>query len=190
MTEAETETVLEPSIIPTRKPYKIWDQGCKDRVLRFVAEHGYHHALCAKVAGVSQETLRLKLKDDEEFRDEVDALIDQQNIELEKEARRRAMEGVTRRKYDKDGRILEEEQIYSDALMQKLLEANNPKKFRQQRDQGSASFSGGVLLIPMKGDPSELTDPGKLAARLEDLSSFQDDLRREAERVDDLKKNE
>lgn len=184
-TETETEAiVLEPSIIPTRKPYKLWDESCKERVIRFVAEHGYHHALCAKVAGVSQETLRVKLKEDQHFRDEIDALLDQQNLELEREARRRAMEGVTRRKYDKDGKLLEEEQVYSDALMQKLLEANNPKKFRQQRDQGSAGFTGGVLLIPMKGDSADLRDPEKLAARLEDLSSFQDDLRREAEKSD------
>jgi len=178
----ETEIILEAEIIPTRKEYRKWDEEAKARVLSFVREHGRHHALMAKVAGISRETLRVKIKEDPEFADEIEAILDERNVELEREARRRAMEGVTRRKYDKDGRLLEEEQVFSDTLMVKLLEAENPGKFGRQRDQGVGAISGGVLLIPVKMEGEGSNDPEALAKRLEDLSAFQDDLRREAEK--------
>lgn len=170
---------LEPVI--TRKEYRYWDDECKERVLAFVRKHGRRPALMAKVAGVSMETLRVKIKEDESFRDEIEAIIDERNAEMEAEAWRRAMEGTTRKKFDKDGNLLEEEQVFSDTLMVKLLEANDPSKFRPQKDAGGPGFTGGVLLIPVRGDRSDETDPSSLMKRLEDLSSFQDDLRQKAE---------
>jgi hypothetical protein len=179
----ETETiVLEPEIIPTRKPYTLWDDSMKEKVLRFARQHGRHMALMAKVAGISPNVLRQRLKEDQSFQDDLDAVLEERNVELETEARRRAMEGVTRRKYDKDGRLLEEEQVFSDTLMVKLLEADNPQKFGRQRDQGVGAIAGGVLLIPVKMEGERSSDPESLAKRLEDLSAFQDDLRREAEK--------
>lgn len=172
-------TDLESALI--RKEYRFWDDKAKKRVLDFVREHGRRPALMAKVAGVSYETLRQYLKNDEAFRDEIEAIVDERNCELEAEARRRAMEGSVRKKYDREGNLIEEEQIFSDTLMVKLLEANDPSKFRPQKEGGASSFTGGVLLIPMKGDRSIESDPSALMKRLEDLSDFQNDLREKAE---------
>lgn len=51
---------------------------------------------------------------------------------LEKEAERRALEGVSRRSYDKDGNLIREEQVYSDTLMIFMLKARRPNKFRDR----------------------------------------------------------
>ncbi len=46
---------------------------------------------------------------------------------LEEEARRRAVEGVYRVRYHKDGQVLEEWREYSDTLLLRLLAAQHPK---------------------------------------------------------------
>ncbi len=179
MTTTDHVIELEPSIIPTRKEYGRFDEAAKERVKAFVRDHGKFLRLMAQAANVSYQTICHYLKNDVEFRDEIEAIIEQRNIELEQEARRRAVEGVTRKKYDKDGNLIEEEQVYSDRLMEKLLEANNPEKFRPQRDGGSAAISGGVLLIPVASIPN---DPSEISNRLTQLTDLQQRLQEEGER--------
>lgn len=165
---------------PTRKVYKLWDDQCKEKALAFCREHGKHPALMAKAAGVSLETLRVYLKKDQDFAQQVQEIVEQGNMELEAEARRRAMDGVTRKKYDKEGNLLEEEQVYSDRLMEKLLEANNPEKFRPKEAGGGAQIAGGVLLVPVA--VAKDSSPEELSKKLESLSDFQARLEDEGER--------
>jgi hypothetical protein len=134
----------------------------------------------AQAAGVSRETLRVHIKDDPEFKEEIDNLVEQRNLSLEKAAHRRAVKGVIRNKYDKDGNLIEKERVYSDRLLEKLLEANNPEKFRPSRDQGGQAGIGGVLLIPMLTGPGT-TDPAAIMDRLNQLSSDQHRLQTEGE---------
>lgn len=176
-------TELEPSLIPTRKEYSFWDEKARDRAIAHVRAHGKYPSLMAKAAGVSYQTLRHYLKEDQEFADLVQAALDERNLELETEARRRAVEGVTRKKWDKDGNLLEEEKVYSDRLMEKLLEANDPSKFRPREKDGGTNAVGGVLLIPIVTDGS-VSDPQRLMDRLAELSEGQRILQENGERAE------
>lgn len=62
------------------------------------------------------------------WRDALEIAIDS----LEAEARRRALEGDIRRQYDRDGRLIQEEVVHSDALMCLLLKANRPEKYKNR----------------------------------------------------------
>ena len=137
-------------------------------MIQFVRSSGYYPGLMAKVASVSRETIRLYIKEDPEFKAAIDDALEERNLELEQEARRRAVDGVIRKKYDKDGNILEEERVYSDRLMEKLLEADH-EKFKPKNPFAKDGGIGGVLLIPVipADQAVSVTD---LSARLEQLS--------------------
>jgi len=160
LTDTDTQIV-------ERSPIR-FDQAAKDRVIQFVRSSGYYPGLMAKVASVSRETIRLYIKEDPEFKAAIDDALEERNLELEQEARRRAVDGVIRKKYDKDGNILEEERVYSDRLMEKLLEADH-EKFKPKNPFAKDGGIGGVLLIPVipADQAVSVTD---LSARLEQLS--------------------
>lgn len=164
----------ETDLIPTRKEYRHLGPEEKVKVVAFVRDHGYYIGLMAKCVGISRETLRVHMKNDLDFKADLDDALEERNAELETEARRRAVEGVERTKYDKDGNILEKERVYSDRLMEKLLEADN-EKFKAKNPFAKDGGIGGVLLIPVV--PAEqavsVTD---LSARLERLSVKQREL--------------
>lgn len=82
-----------------------------------------------KVGRGRRDFYRLKA-DDPEFAAEWRAAYDEGTDKLEAEAERRAVNGVPRLSYDKDGNLVREEQVYSDALMIFLLKARRPEKFR------------------------------------------------------------
>lgn len=175
----ETEIMAgEPSIIPTRKAYTYWTDERADKAVAFARQNGSHMGLIAQAAGVSREVLRDRLKNDPSFKDRFDDALEERNLELETEARRRAVAGVTRRKYDKDGNLLEEEQVYSDRLMEKLLEADMPERFRDKSNPFHQGSVGGVLLIPLVPMEKALSAED-LSKRLEELSVVQDRLERE-----------
>lgn len=154
MTDTDTHIV-------ERSPIR-FDDAAKERVINFVRSSGYYPGLMAKVASVSRETIRLYMKEDPVFKAAIDDALEERNAELETEARRRAVEGVTRRKYDKDGNLLEEEQVYSDRLMERLLEADI-EKFKSKNPFAKDGGVGGVLLIPVI--------PAEKAVSIEDLSA-------------------
>lgn len=168
---------LEPSLIPTRKDYVLVTPEKLKKVVDFVREHGKHHRLMAQLIGITRETLRQHLKNNEAFAEAIDLAMEERCKALEDEARRRAMVGVTRRKYDKNGQLLEEEQVYSDRLMERLLEADMPERFRPNRG-GQILETGGVLLIPVGGPAMS---PEEITQRLEKLTEVQTDLRLKAE---------
>ena len=171
MTKTDISTELEPSIIPMRKEYVIFTDDLKRKVVDFVREHGRHVKLMARLVNVSPETIQEHFKRDPVFRDMVDEALAERNSELEAEARRRAIKGVTRKKWDKDGNLLEEEQVYSDRLMEKLLEADMPDRFRNANPFAKDGQVGGVLLIPvLKIGEGSAED---MQRRLDELSNVQ-----------------
>jgi hypothetical protein len=52
------------------------------------------------------------------------------------------VEGVVRKRYDKDGNILSEEVVYSDSLLALLLKANKPEKFAERTKTDLTSSDG------------------------------------------------
>lgn len=159
---------------PTRKAYQFFDEAAQERAINFCRDHGRYVKLMAKAAGVSKAVMTHYLNHDESFKERIDEVLEERSIALENEARRRAIEGVTRRKYDKDGKLLEEEQVYSDRLMERLLEADI-EKFKPKSNPFGQAVQGGVLLIPLVA-PEKARSAEDLAKRLEDLSVIQHDL--------------
>lgn len=68
-----------------------------------------------------------------------DEALEDANDLLEEEARRRAVEGVTRERYDKEGQLIAVETEYSDQLLTLLLKANKKSKFGERA--GSANVN-------------------------------------------------
>lgn len=74
---------------------------------------------------------------------------------LEQEARRRAIQGVQRYKFDKHGNALKNpvtgeyyvEHEYSDTLLIRLLEANRPEKFKPRSQIEHTGKDGGAILV-------------------------------------------
>lgn len=79
-------------------------------------------------AGVSLAKYRKALDDDPDFAEQVQEAKERAVDRLESEARRRAVEGVTRHVYYK-GEVVGEQTDYSDSLLMFLLKANRPDKF-------------------------------------------------------------
>lgn len=93
---------------------------------------------------------------DEQFSAAYDEALEDASDALESEARRRAIEGVERRRFDKDGNVVLEETVYSDSLMALLLKANKPDKFAD-RSKTELSNPDGSL---------RTTEPTEAAARI------------------------
>lgn len=84
----------------------------------------------ASAAGRGRRDFYRLKPEDAEFAAAWKAAYDEGTDKLEAEAERRAIEGVPRRSYDKDGNLVREEQIYSDGLMMFMLKSRRPEKFR------------------------------------------------------------
>lgn len=153
----------------------VFDGDAKRRVLDQVYLKGPNMVLCAKVAGVKAAELHGYLKHDETFREQFDIAKAEYHQKMEDEAYRRAVTGVREHVYNKDGDIVGEKLVYSDRMLEIILKANMPEKYREQSHvagiagQGSP---GGVLLIPVK-----MANDEDLAAKLAELTLLQEKLR-------------
>lgn len=85
----------------------------------------------AQRAGVARSTVYKHRAEDEEFATAWQELEDDVVERMEAEAKRRAVEGVPRKSYDKDGNLIREEQVYSDTLLIFLLKARRPDVYRE-----------------------------------------------------------
>lgn len=90
------------------------------------------------VAGVAYTTVSSWRQNDPEFAVAYDEAMEFAADSLEVEARRRAVEGVESKKFDKDGKLLFTTINYSDTLLIALLKANKPDKFA---DRSKAEIS-------------------------------------------------
>lgn len=90
-------------------------------------------------------------------------------VALESEAVRRAVEGVQEPIYSKNGKLVGHRRKYSDALLLKLLEANNPEKFKvTEKKPDNNDVRVNVYIpdnrrerVPMEGEPEVVKFPGK-----------------------------
>lgn len=125
-----------------------------------------------RLSGLSRADVLARKRDDKPFAEAFEDARLEAVDELEAEARRRAVEGVEdlvihsgRPVYhcDAKGRYLTDElgtpipvikRQYSDKLLETLLKANAPEKFRENMKVDHA-VAGGVLLIPADRAPTE-----------------------------------
>lgn len=136
------------------------NQDQKDRFVRVLRDTG-SRTVAAQAVGFSRTTMQRHMELDDAFAEAVaDAELDAADA-LEQEARRRAVEGVDRERWlgGKDGYAITETH-YSDTLLLKLLEANNPAKFTNRSKTEISNPDGS--LVPQLGDT-------ELAARLTSL---------------------
>lgn len=131
------------------------------RYVRLLRDTGSKR-VAAEAIGFTSGTMKRLREGSIEFDELCQEAEDDAADALEVEARRRALEGVVRSKvlgFKEDYEIVEERH-YSDALLVKLLEANNPAKFTN-RSKTEISNPDGSLAAQI-GDT-------ELAARLSSL---------------------
>ncbi len=100
----------------------------------------------ATAAGVCRATCYRESEADKDFRDAWQDAQEQANDLLEKEARRRAIEGCDEPIFYK-GEDVGSIRKYSDTLMIFLLKAHRPEKFRETVQLNHAGHDGGRLEI-------------------------------------------
>lgn len=134
----------------------------KQAFLDAYARHGRKNTAC-KEAGICPQTLRRWLKSDEQFAESfADAQQDVVEV-LEKTAFMLAVDGVEEERFDKDGNLVGRKTSYATNVLLKLLEANDPDKYKT-RTSSELSGPGGV---PLEVSP-ELA-AARMAAILEDV---------------------
>jgi hypothetical protein len=70
---------------------------------------------------------------------------------LEEEAQRRAVEGVPRETFDKDGNLIRRETVYSDTLLILLLKARRPEKYRDNAKVEHAGDPDKPVVVEHRG---------------------------------------
>lgn len=121
-------------------------------------------------AGVRPETVRAWRESDPEFARQYEEAAQLAADRLEEEARRRAVEGVLRKRFTRTGRPVIDpdtgkqyvEAEYSDSLLMFLLKARNPARFRDRVQLQHADADGGKLPVEAiqrfllgEGEPAE-----------------------------------
>ena len=94
-----------------------------------------HVTLACRVTGIPKRTAYDRRKADPEFARRWEEAVEVAVSILEDEARRRAVEGTARLRFDGRGRLIQVERTYSDALLLLLLRAYFPKKYGRQAGQ-------------------------------------------------------
>lgn len=111
----------------------------------------------AKMIGVEKCTPFNWRKRYPEFAEEWEKAWDAGSAALEAEAIRRAKDGVMEDVYYQ-GEVIGQKRIYSDRLMEKLLEARNPEKFGRKQRHEHTGMGGAPILtatIDTKGMTNE-----------------------------------
>lgn len=118
----------------------------KQKFLDELRNHG-NRTTASRAIGVSYNTVDRWREGDADFDRAYEEALEEAADLLEQEARRRAVEGTTRKRYDKDGNLISEEQVYSDSLLSKLLDGAKPDKYKQ-RVASEMTGAGGTPLVP------------------------------------------
>lgn len=123
--------------------------------LEDLAETG-NVVLSAEMCNLDRRALYRLRKDNEEFRQAWDESVEQSSDYLEAEARRRAIDGLVQKKFDKDGAPIIDpetgeqyfERAYSDTLLIFLLKGARPEKFRDRQQLEHTGPGGEPLPTP------------------------------------------
>lgn len=107
-----------------------------------------------KAAGISTATAYNTRKGDADFEAAWDVALEVAVDAMETEARRRAVDGITRAIYHK-GQVVGEEQVYSDGLLQFLLKGRRRSVFGDKTE-----------LTGKDGEPLKFMDETKKASRI------------------------
>lgn len=92
----------------------------------------------AKAASVTPRTVQRRRKVDAAFAADEQDRMEVVKDAVESEITRRAIEGVTRKRYDRNGKLVSEEIDYSDALLLRLAERTETGSWRQKQQVESA----------------------------------------------------
>ena len=150
----------------------------KQTFLDVLADTGVIQDGC-RVAKVSRQTVYQWRKNDEVFEQAYADALNAASDALESEARRRAVEGVVRVKFNKEGTPFDEVQ-YSDTLLLALLKAKKPSEFA---DRSKTEISG------PEGAPIQTNDTAaaaRLVALLEEAKLRRQQQQQQDKEVDDL----
>ena len=98
----------------------------------------------AKAAGISRRTAYDHRRDDADFAAEWDDAVEEATDALEEEARRRALEGWGEPVYHK-GEVCGAVQKYSDRMLELLLKAHRPDKFKERVANEHTGSGGGPV---------------------------------------------
>lgn len=98
----------------------------------------------AKAADVSHSTVLAWEKGDPAFAAQMQVAREEAYDKLEREAMRRATQGVERPVFQ-GGQWVGSEQVYSDTLMTLLLKGNRPRKFRENISAELSGVNGGAI---------------------------------------------
>lgn len=137
-----------------RKPSPKTPRPKKERFLQAVALTG-NITQAAKIAGCNRHTHKTWMKEDREYPDRFREAMDEAADLLEQEAKRRAVDGTRRLKFQ-GGEVLVDpntkkpyvEYEYSDTLLIFLLKGARPEKFRERVDvQGNVKQEKPVGVI-------------------------------------------
>jgi len=115
-----------------KKPQTRWafTDSRKAKFLKLLAETG-NISFSAKSIGSGPTTVHRHINEDPDFKALVDEAKEIAADALEAEARRRAVEGVRRGIYYQGERV-DTELHFSDRMLEILLKANKPEKFRER----------------------------------------------------------
>ena len=122
-----------------------FDDRAKLRFLESLAMTG-RIELSAEVVGISSKTVRQYRAEEEDFAEAMQLAKEMFCDKLHEEAMRRAVEGVERQRFSRDGDIISTEITYSDRLMELFLKRYMPQ-FRESFKL-EANVGGGVLVVP------------------------------------------
>lgn len=120
------------------------------KVCETIAECGQKYLSC-ELNGFHYETVLTRMNiqsehGDERWRQAWNSALERYRDNLENEARRRAWEGVKTPVFHQ-GKIVGHVQKHSDRLMESLLRAERPEKFRDNVKM-ETEVTGGVLVVP------------------------------------------
>ena len=107
----------------------------------------------ARAAGTTMRTVKALMDADAEFKYAVEDALERSADTLEAEARRRAVEGVTKGVYYKGDRV-DEEVVYSDTLLVTLLKAKRSSQFGDRTQLVGPNNGPLQILVRTFGEPA------------------------------------